>query len=111
LEHHEIVSGAVAEMMAENAVTRLPPGEKPMVVSPLGVVPKRGTNKFRLTVNLRYVNRHLGKKVFKFEGLKDLADLAEKGDHAVSYDLMSGYYHVGLSPRSQTFAVLCWKRH
>jgi hypothetical protein len=109
LEHMEFVSGAVAEMLAEGAVTRLPPGEKPTVVSPLGVVPKRGTNKFRLTVNMRYVNRHLGKKVFKFEGLKDLADLAEKGDHAVSYDLMSGYYHVGLLPRSRTFVGFCWK--
>ena len=103
MEHPEFVSGAIAEMLAENAVTELPPGEKPTVVSPLGVVPKRGTNKFRLTVNRRYVNRHLGKKVFKFEGLKDLADLAEEGDHAVSYDLMSGYYHVGLHPRSRTF--------
>ena len=102
LEHPEFISGAIAEMLAENAVTELPPGEKPTVVSPLGVVPKRGTNKFRLTVNMRYVNRHLGKKVFKFEGCKDLADLAEKGDHAVSYDLMSGYYHVGLHPRSRT---------
>jgi hypothetical protein len=41
LEHHEVVFDAVAKMLAENAVTRLPPGEKPMVVSPLGVVPKR----------------------------------------------------------------------
>ena len=90
-------------MLAENAVTRLPPGEKPTVVSPLGVVPKRGKNEFRLTVNMRFVNKHLGKKVFKFEGLKDLADLAERGDHAVSYDLMSGYYHVGLHPSSKTF--------
>jgi hypothetical protein len=109
LKHYEFVSGAVAEMLAENAVNRLPLGVKPMVVSSLGVVPKRGTGKFRLTVNLRYVNRHLGKKVFKFEGLKDLADLAEMGDLAVSYDLMSGYYHVGLSPRSSTFVGFCWK--
>ena len=74
-----------------------------MVVSPLGVVPKRGTDKFRLTVNMRYVNKHLGKKAFKFEGLKDLADLAERGDYAVSYDLMSGYYHVGLFQASRTY--------
>jgi hypothetical protein len=94
-------------MTAEGVVTRLPPGEKPMVVSPLGVVPKRGKNKFRLTVIMRYVNRHLGKKVFKFEELKDLADLTERGDHAVSYDLMSGYYHVGLHPRSRTFVGFC----
>jgi hypothetical protein len=106
LDQHEFVAGAVAE----NAVTRLLPGEKPMVVSPLGVVPKRGTNKFRLTLDTRYVNRHLEKKVFKLEGLKDLADLAKKGDHVVSNDLMSGYYRVGLHPRSGTFVGFGWKR-
>ena len=96
LEHSDFVSGAVEEMLAAEAVMLLPPGVKPTVVSPLGVVPKRGTDKFRLTVNMRYVNKHLGKKSFKFEGLKDLSDLAERGNYAVSYDLMSGYYHVGL---------------
>ena len=100
-EHHEFVSAAVAEMLLAGAITRLPPGEKPWVVSPLGVVPKPRTDKFRLTVNMRYVNRHLGRKAFKFEGLKDLSDLAEKEDHAVSYDLTSGYYHVGLHPCSR----------
>ena len=99
MEHHEFVSGAVAE----NAVTSLPPGKKPMVVSPSGVVPKRGTNKFRLPDNTRYVIRHVGKMFFKFERLKDLANLVLKGDHVVPYDLMSGDYHVGLHPRSRTF--------
>ena len=79
------------------------------MVSPLGVVRKPRTNKFRLTVNMRYVNRHLGKKAFKFEGLKDLADLAERGDHAVSYDSMSGYYHVAMHPRSRTFVGFKWE--
>ena len=68
-EHHELFSDAVSEMMAESVVIRLPQGEKPMVVSPLGVVPKRGKNKFRLIVNMRYVNRHLGRKILKLEGL------------------------------------------
>ena len=108
-EHRDFVSSAVAEMLAANAVTLLPPGEKPRVVSPLGVVPKHGTDKFRLTVNMRYVNRHLGRKVFKFEGLKDLADLAEKRDCAVSYDLKSGYYHVGLHLESRTFVGFKWE--
>ncbi len=48
LEHHEFVTTAVAEMVAEKAITMLPPGEKPWVVSPLGVVPKKGADKFRL---------------------------------------------------------------
>ncbi len=47
-------------MVDEEVVTILPPGEKPWVVSPLEVMPMRGTNKFRLTVNMRYVDRHLG---------------------------------------------------
>ncbi len=90
MEHNKFGSCAVAEMLAADVVTLLPPGVKPLVVSPLGVVPKRGNDKFRLTVNMRYVNKHLGEKAFKFERLKDLADLAERGDYAVSYDLMSG---------------------
>jgi hypothetical protein len=96
-------------MVTKKIVTMLPLGEKPWLVSPLRVVPKRGIDKFRLTVNMRYVNRHLGQKAFKFEGLKDLVVLAERwgggevGDHAVSYDMISKNYHVGLHPRSRTF--------
>ncbi len=73
------------------------------MVSPLGVVPKAGTGKFRLTVNMWFVNRHLGDKVFKFEGLKDLVDMAERGDYAVFYGLMPGHYHVGLFQASRTY--------
>ena len=41
--------------------------------------------------------------------MKDRADLAEKGDHAVSYDLMSGYYYVYMHPSSRTFVKLRWE--
>ena len=99
----------VTEMVIEKVITMMSPSEKPWVVSPFGAVPERGTDKFRLTVNMRYVNRHLGLKAFNFEGLKDLADLAERRDHAVSYDLMSRYYHVGLHPRSRIFDGLKWE--
>jgi len=51
----------------------------------------------------------VGNKAFKFEGLKDLAELVERGDHAVSYDLMSGYYQVALHARSRTFVGLKWE--
>jgi hypothetical protein len=74
MDHRQFVTNAVAEMVTEKAVTMLPPSEKASVVSPLGMVPKRGTDKYRLTVSMRYVNHHLGSKAFKFEELKDLAD-------------------------------------
>ena len=53
-------------MMTAGVVT-VPEGEKPWVVSPLGVVPKKGTDKFRLTVNMRYFNLHLGEKKFRIK--------------------------------------------
>jgi hypothetical protein len=45
MEHNDFVSCAAAEILAVDAVTLLPPGVKPLVVGPLGVVPKRGTDK------------------------------------------------------------------
>ena len=57
---------------------------------------------------MRYVNKHMAKKVFKFEGMADLADIAEKGDHSVSYDLKSGYYHVGLHLATRRFIGIKW---
>ncbi len=44
MDHSESVSYAVAEMLAADAMTLMPPGVKPLVVSPIGVVPKRGTD-------------------------------------------------------------------
>ena len=92
-------------MLATGAISILPKLERPIVVIPLGVVPKGTERKFRLIINTRYVNQNLVKKKFKFEGLKGMGNLAEKGDHAVSIDLTAMYYHVleptmGLSGRA-----------
>ena len=108
-EYEEFVDNALSEMVASGAATRLPQGQRPAVVSPIGVVPKPRSEKMRLIINMRYVNRHLIKKVFKFEGLRDLADIIEKDDYMVSFDLASGYYHVGLHPESSPYVAFFWK--
>ena len=53
IEHIAFVSGAVADMLAARAVILSPRCENLMVVSPLGMVPKPHTKKYRLTVILR----------------------------------------------------------
>ena len=58
---------------------------------------------------MKYVNMHLSKRVFKFEGLSDLPDMAEKGDWSDAYDLTFGYYHVSLHPDSRRFVGFHWK--
>jgi hypothetical protein len=96
-------------MLAAGAISKMPTGQKPAVVIPLGVVPKGNSGKFRLIINTRYVNEHLIYKNFKLEGLSDLADMAEKGVFPISFDLTSGYYHVGLHPRTRTYTGFNWK--
>jgi hypothetical protein len=65
-------------------------------VNPLGADPKPHSEKLRLLVNIRYINNHLVKRVFKLEGLSDIADMTNKGDYSLSYDVTAGYYHVAL---------------
>jgi hypothetical protein len=103
LEHRDFVTKAIADMVEAGAASELPSGVIPTVVSPLGVVPKPHSDKLRLIVNMRYVNDHLVKRVFKFEGLTDIGDMTNKGDYSISYDLTSGYYHVALYPDSRRF--------
>jgi hypothetical protein len=69
-------------------------GVIPTVVSRQGAVPKPHSNKLRLIVNMTYANKDLAKRVFKFEGLSDIADITEKEDFSLSCDLTSEYYHV-----------------
>jgi hypothetical protein len=43
-----------------------------LVVNPVNVVPKKQQGKYRLTVNMRYVNARLEMEKFKFESLSML---------------------------------------
>jgi hypothetical protein len=88
-KHREFVNDAIKEMVEVNAITRISRDQRPTMVSPIGVVTKPHSDKFRLVINMRYVNKHLAKKVFKFERLADLAEIAEKGDLSVSHALKS----------------------
>jgi hypothetical protein len=101
LENHEFVTKVISDMVEAGATSALPTGVIPTAVSPLGVVPKPHSEELRLVVNMIYVNNHLVKRVFKFEGLSDIGDMAKKGDYSLSYDLTSGYCHVALHPDSR----------
>ena len=61
-EHKEFASSAIKEMVEAGALTRLLRGQRPTVVSPIGVVPKPHSDKFRLVIIMRYVIKHLANK-------------------------------------------------
>jgi hypothetical protein len=72
LDNQDFVTKAVVEMMEACAVSFLPSGVLPTVISPLRVVPNPISDKLRLVVNMKYVNEHLVKRVLKSEGLSDI---------------------------------------
>ncbi len=97
-------------MVEAGVVSALPSGVYSIIISPLVVVPNPNSDILRLICNMRFVNEHLVKRVFKFEVLSDITDMAEKGDYSsVSYDLTSGYYYVSLHPDSRQFVGFDWK--
>ena len=59
------------------------------------MVPKK-SGKFRLILDLRYVNNHLSEFKFKYEDLHVVADLIELGDWFFTFDLRNGYHHVDI---------------
>ena len=68
--------------------------EVPHVCSPLSVLTNQSEKK-RLVVNLRHVNRSLGKQKFKYEDLMVIM-LFGPGEWMFSFDLKSGYHHIGV---------------
>ncbi len=99
LEHSSFVDLALAELLAACAVRHT--SARPPVVNPLGVVPKPNSkDKFRLIVNMRYVNQAIVGPKFIMETLSSLADLLKSQDYMISFDLKSGFRHIPLAPKA-----------
>ena len=65
------------------------------ICSPLGVVPKKN-GKLRLILDLRYLNKHLSVRKFKYEDLLVVSQIAAKGDWFITFDLRNGYHHIDI---------------
>ncbi len=100
LEHSTFADLALAELLAASAMRHT--NVRPAVVSPLGVAPKPNSkDKFRLIVNIRYVNHAIVVPKLKMEPLSSLADLLKSQEYMVSFDLRSGFWHIPLAPEAQ----------
>ncbi|KAK3266657.1 hypothetical protein CYMTET_24735 [Cymbomonas tetramitiformis] len=72
-------------------------------VSRVFLVPKPGTNKWRLVMDFRWLNAHCVKSRCKMEMLKKLRRLAKPNDWCFSFDLQDGYHVVGIDPAFQEY--------
>ena len=104
LRHKDFVGEALEELENQGLIKRV--HEKPHCVNPLTVSDK---GKLRLVLDLRHMNNYITPKKFRYEDLKMLAEIIEKGDFFVNFDLKSGYHHIDIHPDHQTYLGFSWQ--
>ena len=105
LTHAEFVQESINELVARGCIREV--AEPPYICSPLSVV-VGGTEKKRLVVNLRHLNKFLWKQSFKYEDLRVAMLLFQKGDFLFSFDLKSGYHHVDIAEIHTKYLSIAW---
>jgi hypothetical protein len=78
----------------------------PVVVSPLGVEPKKP----RALWDGRYVNMFCRNIPFQMDSVSKVADVAWKGAYMFKVDHKTGYLHIPLHRDSWKFFGVCWKQ-
>eukprot|EP00873_Tetraselmis_striata_P016992 jgi/Tetstr1/437256/TSEL_025986.t1 len=73
------------------------------------LVPKPGTNKWRLIIDLRELNKWCKTFTMSYETLKHLRHLARAGDWFVSMDLADGYYALGIREEDRDFFTVNYR--
>ena len=76
--------------------------------SPLGAVPKKDRGKFRLILDLRYLNEFLKAHTFAFEDIKLVRTLFQPEDHLFTFDLKDAYYHIPIASCHRPFLGFSW---
>ena len=66
-------------------------------------VHKQPNGKRRLVINLKHLNELSECVHIKYESLKTLRNLAEKGDWAISFDLQDGFHCIPIHPEHRKF--------
>jgi hypothetical protein len=104
-ENMQIVRQIVAEMIAKGIVRVTK--QKPLVVSPLGLVSKiqqDGKMKHRLVFDAsRHVNLHVDLPHVRLNHLEKALELTRKGDFQITFDLSSAYYHIKIKEEHRKF--------
>ncbi|XRB22085.1 hypothetical protein RI054_29g119350 [Pseudoscourfieldia marina] len=71
-------------------------------VNRVHLVPKVGSKKFRLVIDLRPLNLFCGEATCNVEGLRELNHILQPQDFMVALDLTDGYFHLDMAEESRT---------
>jgi hypothetical protein len=77
-------------------------------VSPLHLVPKKGSKPFRTIHDISVGNTVLPDAPFRIETLKDVQDICGKGYFCATIDYSSAFWNVRVSPRTSKYLGFAW---
>jgi len=78
-----------------------------IVINPLSVS-VQSSGKKRLILDLRYINKFILKKKFRFEDYRKALEYFRQGGYASKFDLKSGYHHIDIFPSHRDFLGFSW---
>ena len=90
--HFDQTTKGIAELVATGVARMVP--DRPYICSPLDTIPKKDSGKFRLLLDLRYLNLFLSTEKFRYESVAFAEYIFNEGDYMASLDLKNGYHHL-----------------
>lgn len=97
----------VAEGLGQGSVERVI--EKPEVISPVFVIPKRTPGKYRVIIDLRYVNSFMEVPKFREEDMSSVSSQVKQGDWMTTIDIENGFHHLSVREKERTFLGFKWR--
>ena len=60
-------------------------------------------------MNLSYLNKFLCKQILKYEDLRVVTSLFERGEYMFTFDLKSGYHHIDICASQHKYLGFSWE--
>ena len=100
-QHWTILSKHLSKFLEEGFVEEV--NKPPLVCSPLFIIPKREEGKWRVILDLRYINLWQKKVSFHNEGLDTLDHLLKRGDYMTKINISEGFHHIRIKECYRTY--------
>ncbi len=99
----QVLRQEVCNLLEKGAIEKVPPSERESgFYSRYFVIPKRDGG-LRPVLDLRPINRALGKRPFRMLTLKQILAQIRPGDWFASVDLKDAYFHIQIAPHHRRF--------
>jgi hypothetical protein len=105
-EHSEFVDQAVRSLLMTGTILAV--SSRSFVVSPLGVV-RKPPDKYRLILDLRFLNSFIRATKFRYESIRSVSDLCQQGNFLFTVDLKSGYHHIDIHQDFWKYLGFQWR--